>query len=149
MTDRLKADAEFVSQQFNVVATRLGRREETPVGHDQRAGEIIGEPDARQPAGLLAGKAGAIDQRAQFAVERQHGDLRSQLEGALPRSQPRREIERVRLRIVFPLITGGQIVDRLNDEFDAMTLGQIGGERRVHLSNGKLHRLRDGFGRFI
>ncbi len=110
----LEADAELMAEQVDVVAPLLGGCEEFRVRQDQRAGEVVGEADAAEAAGVVAGEPGLLDQGAQFVVEGQHGDLGAKLKCLLSRPQARRQIECPGLGIEPALGSRGEIVDRID-----------------------------------
>jgi hypothetical protein len=65
--------------------------EEPPVGQERRPGEVVGEPDERDRAGLLGAEPGEVERRLdQLAVGDQR-DLVQHLEGLGRR--PRRGVE--------------------------------------------------------
>src|ERR1700733_5710343 len=99
MADRLKADAELLTEQVNVVVERLGRTEKLPVRHEEGAGEVIGEAYAGEASGFRIRKARAVDQSYQIFLEPQHCDLRRQLERLLARLQLAGEMQGLGLGI--------------------------------------------------
>ena len=92
MADRFKPDAEFLTQQVNVIVQILGCAEKLPVGHEKGAGEVIGEAYAGEFAGFGIRKARAVNQCRQILVHSQHRDLRRQLERLLARLQLARKM---------------------------------------------------------
>ena len=79
MRDLLERGAEARRQHLEVVAGRLGRGVEAGIGHHHRAGEIVGERHAQQPAGddvlRLELRADRVDELAVLRDRELVGDL--------------------------------------------------------------------------
>ena len=62
MADRSNPTPNWWPQQLDVIAAGLGRTQEAHVRHHQRAGEIIGQADAREPARFRVGESHGADE---------------------------------------------------------------------------------------
>src|SRR5947208_12461098 len=69
VADRFKADAEQVTEQFDVVTTPLRLVEENGVRQNQRSGEIVRKPDAGEAARFVAGEFCLVDDRTYRRVQ--------------------------------------------------------------------------------
>ena len=82
MADLLEARPEHVAQPLDVVAHRTRGGEKAAVGHEQRAGEIIGERDARDRRRRGAAEGGGADDGVDLRRLFDEADLMGDLKGA-------------------------------------------------------------------
>ena len=91
VTDRFKADAEPVTEQFDVVTAPFRLRQENGVRQNQCTGEIVRKPDAGEAARFVAGELRLVDDGTYRLVQFQNGDLRRELKRLLARIKARRQ----------------------------------------------------------
>ena len=149
MADRFKADTEAISQQFDIVTPAFSLTQEDRVRQNHCAGEIVGETDASQPPRLVVGETGLIDDRPQFVVELQNGDLCGELKRLLPRPQPPRQLHDFRACVELALRTRWRFIERVKRHLHAVPFLQISSKRGCHLPDGEFHPQGDRFGGFI
>src|ERR1700742_4605790 len=83
MTDGLEPDAEAATEPVHVVAELLRGLEEGRVGHQERAGKVVREPDARQRPRLVASERRRLRDPVEHLRDLQKGELRPELERTL------------------------------------------------------------------
>ncbi|MNV14405.1 hypothetical protein D3C71_1050900 [compost metagenome] len=106
---RLETHAKLVAEPVDVVVRRLGRPQEGCVGQHQRPRKVVGQTDARQRPGLVAGQPGAVGQALQLRALLQKRQLRRHLKRALPALQPRRQLQQPGLGLEHALRLARQV----------------------------------------
>ena len=103
MAHGLKAHAKLLAQAVDVVVVGLGRLQKGGVGQYQRPRKVVGQANACQRAGLVAGQTGASGQALQLGALLQKRQLRCHLKRPLPPLQPRRQLQHAGFRLEHAL----------------------------------------------
>ena len=136
--DGLVADRVKRRQPLDVVAEVFGDLMELLVGQHGGGGEIVGQPEPGELAGLVTGEGAFVDQPVDERTVLQVGQLRGQLERILARRQVCSDFQRPGLRVEAVKDVAAQ-VDSLDP--DVVHRGEpAASPRRV------LRRTDDGFG---
>jgi hypothetical protein len=130
----LEAGLEEQRQPIDIVAEGAGRGAKAAIGHQHRAGGIVGQPDGDQLAGDLAAQPRAIGKRADHRAERGCGNMIGDLE-----TDARRALARLDLQHTLFGIEAAQHLGRTDLDRDALDLHQM-----VLQGHGGRHRIRPG-----
>ncbi len=106
VADRFKADLEALLQGLDVIAALARMAQKLAIGHQQGAGEIVGQALARERARLLIGQAAALDLLIHQLAVGQQGQLGRDLEGLLGVGQVGRDAQLTPACIVVAQLGG-------------------------------------------